>query len=200
MFSDTAQKCYCGSANCRGIIGSESDSKQHPVVEDPEQSDGSDNSSSDESSDEEQIQPELEKLKTVKSSKSIEVEVSNENSKPTANGGLTEKWQRVGFKDYKIPKKPPNTLGTSTNHSSELKRSSIQSSSEPVPPKRRKSRFEPIETSLNTDVLSQPTLIQIPTQTSNSSCSNTCSSSSTPTQQQCTTPPSDSPIVTQVGV
>jgi hypothetical protein len=178
------------------------------VVEETSQSESSSSDSSEESSDEES-ETEIQlpaRPKPVKSSKSVEmsVESSNENSKHQSNNELTGKWQKVGFKDYKIPKKAPTVMVNSTlvsaTESSDRKRSSTHRSTESTSSKRRKTRFEPAIEQLSPSI-SQPTLVQIPAvQASNSSCSNTCSSSSTPTQQQCTTPTSESSCVTQVNI
>ncbi|KAI6182830.1 Crossover junction endonuclease MUS81 [Aphelenchoides bicaudatus] len=201
-FGDTAQKCYCGSANCRGVIGSESTLQREEIVEKATQSE-EDSSDSSEESNGEESDAEIalpSKSKNVDEKREVPDICVTENSQQQATNGLTEKWQKVGFKDYKIPKKAvkiSNNSSASSKHHSDREKSH-KSNTEATPPRRRKSRFEPVkELSSPETAQIQPKLIQIPVQNSNSSCSNTCSSSSTPTQQ-CLTPVTDSPSVAQL--
>lgn len=193
-FRKTAQKCYCGSSNCRGVIGVEAEGrKQSEDKEAKDQSDDysscSDDTSSSDDSDLE-IEPAIEPVVCTKSSKLKNAD-QVEDVKPVKSSELNEKWKNSVLKNYRIPKKAPVSIvkiecndsveysqSPQLNHSNT---SSSQNSELPAPTRRRKSRFEPIvvqKPSIELTSLTPPKLIQIPT--SNASCSNTCSSSSTP--------------------
>lgn len=106
---------------------------------------------------------------------------------PKSNADQTDKRQKFGLLNYRIPKKsdvhqqssvtiPPVQIEQTNNND--------KTSDVPVT-NRRKSRFEPISSlSNNSAALLPPKLIQIPVHTSNTPCSNTCSSSSTPSYSE----------------